>query len=252
MGRAGTLAGVVGRLTTVRALGLLVVAVLAMTAMVAMGVWQYHVYDSHQRADAVATMRRAPVPLDHALGRDQAFPSDSVGVPVTVTGRYDATDQLYVEQLDGAHGRFSVVTPLVAPSGSAVLVVRGSTTSATASTPPGPVTVTGILEPSGTGAEPLDAGRVTDGISVASLVGAVHRDLYAGYVVLTTSRPAESLTPVTPPLPDPSRWAGVRNLLYALQWWVFAGFVGFMWWRIVTDTQTDVDPASERSGSVAT
>jgi len=40
------------------------------------------------------------------------------------------------------------------------------------------------------------------------------------------------------PTPDPSRWAGIRNLLYAFQWWLFAGFVAFMWWRVVGDPDT--------------
>ena len=54
-----------------------------------------------------------------------------------------------------------------------------------------------------------------------------------------------TLTPVEPPLPDPSRWAGIRNLIYALQWWLFAAFVAFMWWRIAHE---DDDETASRRG----
>jgi hypothetical protein len=57
---------------------------------------------------------------------------------------------------------------------------------------------------------------------------------------------------VPPPLPDPSRWSGIRNLLYACQWWVFAAFVAFMWWRMTDDValgEPDSDDASERPES---
>jgi surfeit locus 1 family protein len=213
--------------------------------MVVLGLWQFHVYDNHQRADALATMRRPPVPLDSALGRDQAFPTGSVGVPVSAVGRYERPSQLYVRGLAGADGRFAVVTPLVTATGSAILVVRGASAHPNAPTPSGTVRLTGILEPSQTGGTALDRDRVTDAISIASLVGSVDHDLYGGYVVLTRSTPADALSPVSPPLPDPSRWAGIRNLAYALQWWVFAAFVAFMWWRIVADMH-----AAEARGGV--
>jgi surfeit locus 1 family protein len=246
---------VIGRLTTPRALALLVLALLVMAVMIVMGRWQYGVYDDHQRADALAVMRRAAVPLDTALGPDQAFASASVGIPVVVSGRYDRSDQLYVRHLPGAKDTYAVVTPLLTGSGSAVLVVRGSTSTTQAPAARGRVRVVGILEPSQSEPSSIDNRRVTDGIWVPGLVSTVRPDLYSGYVVLTRSDPAEPLTPVEPPLPDPSRWAGLRNLLYAVQWWIFAVFVGFMWWRISTDEPADAaaspGAAADQSGRVA-
>jgi cytochrome oxidase assembly protein ShyY1 len=32
-------------------------------------------------------------------------------------------------------------------------------------------------------------------------------------------------------LPSADATSGLRNLLYALQWWVFGAFAVFMWWR---------------------
>jgi cytochrome oxidase assembly protein ShyY1 len=104
------------------------------------------------------------------------------------------------------------------------------------SAPTGSVRVQGILEPSQDLAAPLDEQRTTNGIQIARLVSAFNNDLYSGYVIATTSDPPDALPAVVVPLPDASFWAGIRNLLYALQWWLFAGFVVFMWWRILRDT----------------
>ena len=43
------------------------------------------------------------------------------------------------------------------------------------------------------------------------------------------------LTPVALPDPDVSWSVGLRNLAYAFQWWVFAAFALFMWWRMATE-----------------
>jgi surfeit locus 1 family protein len=65
-------------------------------------------------------------------------------------------------------------------------------------------------------------------------------DLYDGYLVLTDSTPRSHLRPVTPPVPAASRLAGLRNLVYAVQWWLFAAFVVFMAWRMVADRAAPV------------
>ncbi len=110
-----------------------------------------------------------------------------------------------------------------------------------------------MLEPSDSAGSPLDAERVTGGLRIAALVQDFDQDLYAGYVVLTESRPADALAAITPPTPESSRWAGIRNLLYAVQWWLFAGFVAFMWWRVVTEPPAgvpeDADDTAESSTS---
>jgi hypothetical protein len=35
-------------------------------------------------------------------------------------------------------------------------------------------------------------------------------------------------------------FTGLRNLLYACQWWVFGGFAVFLWWRWCRDVVTRV------------
>ncbi|MGH3502796.1 MAG: SURF1 family protein [Nocardioidaceae bacterium] len=238
------------RYLTPRAIGLGLLAVVLMTVMTLLGLWQLGVYDEHQHADAEAGLARQPVPLDEVLAPDAAFPSDGVGRPVKMTGHYAPAEHFWVRGMPGADGRYSTVSPLVTVSGSAILVVRGSADTRVGEAPSGSVTVNGILEPSGANGGRLNAQRTTSGIRIASLVQDIHPDLYAGYVLLRTSTPPQStaLTPVQPPLPDPSAWAGIRNLMYACQWWVFAAFVAFMWWRICYD-RPEPDEAAQGAGA---
>lgn len=222
------------RYLTPRALGLAVVAVVLMAAMVVLGFWQLGSYDEKQRTNAASQFARDPSPLDELVGPDDPFPADGVGRPVTLSGQYLADEQLYVDGFAGADARYAVVTPLLTDSGSAVLVVRGAADDPAADVPGGEVSVTGVLEPATDEGAPLDADRVTDGLRISSLVSEVSADLYGGYVVATPAA-SSGLEPVRPDPPTRSRWAGVRNLLYAVQWWLFAAFVAFMWWRVVND-----------------
>ena len=230
-----------------RALALGLVAVVLMAAMVTLGLWQLGAYDDRQASDAASQAGRRPVPLDDVLGPDEGFPDDGVGRPVTVTGEFLAAEQLYVEGLPGSQGRYAVVTPLLTDNGAAVLVVRGSSGEASADVPTGDIEVRGSLQPPTADGGPVDDARVTDGLRVSALVEAVRQDLYGGYVVASEGAATAGLTPAVAPTPDPSRWAGIRNLLYAFQWWLFAGFVAFMWWRVVGD---DPDTAAAGSGPV--
>lgn len=232
------------RLRSIRALALGLLALGLMAAMGWLGLWQLGVYDDHQHAEAQAALHQPAVPLDEVLGPDDAFPDDGTGRPVTIRGVFLGADQVYVRDLTGAPERYAVVTPLRTANGSAVLVVRGAVRSPDAGEAPAPtgrVTVRGYLEPTQSAGSRLDARRVTDALSVSALVADVETDLYSGYVLQQTVTPAATadLVPVPPTLPDPSRWSGIRNLLYACQWWVFAAFVAFMWWRITDPQQGD-------------
>jgi len=229
------------RLLNPRALGLAAVGLVLIAAMGWLGLWQFRVYDDHQRADAEAALAEPPVPLDSLLGPDDAFPPAGVSRPVLASGRYLVDDQIYVRNLPGSPGRYAVVTPLLTGSGSAILVVRGAADLPAAPVPTGQVAVSGVLEPgTGSGRRP-DAAGVTGSLGIASLIDTVAPDLYSGYLLLRSSDPTQSprLAPVVAPLPDASRWAGLRNLLYACQWWLFAVFVAFMWWQMTARVDAD-------------
>jgi surfeit locus 1 family protein len=220
-----------------RVAGLSVLAAVLVAAMTWLGMWQLGVYDDRQHDDAATALAQAPVPLADILGPDDGITNDAVGRPVIVAGSYVAAEQFYVRELEGAHDTYAVVTPLLTSTGSAILVVRGSAAEPHADVPTGSVELAGVLEPSMSDGGPLDASRVTDGIRIPALLSSFSHDLYGSYVIAQESIPTDALTAVEPPLGNPSRWAGIRNLLYAVQWWVFAAFVVFMWWRIIREPE---------------
>lgn len=228
-------------LPTLKVVALTLLAVLSVAAMTVMGFWQLDAYQQRQALDAAETAQADPVPLDRLLGPDQAFTQQAHARPVVVRGEY-ADRQFVVERDEGPDW---AVAPLVTDTGSAILVVRGlveepaaagAENSAVPAPPDGPVRVTGSLQPSevrGTDPDPRDDRVPT--LSTAQLVDAVDTDLYSGFVVLTEQAPPETLPRAAPPTPDASFTAGLRNLMYAVQWWVFAGFGVFLWWRMVRE-----------------
>jgi surfeit locus 1 family protein len=231
-----------------RLLGVTALALVLVAAMLALGWWQLSRYDASQQAASAqaraAAVAAAPVPLTSVLRADQAFPADGVSTKVSVTGRYgSAADQFLVRghRLAGRVG-YWVLTPLRVHR-SAILVVRGWVPSRHAPTPipTERVHVTGWLEPPqaapvGPPTGPARATRVLSDISTAVLVSRVPYDLYSGYVVLSAQAPPDPLLAKAGlPVPPPSSAAGWRNLAYAGQWLLFAGFVVFMWWRFIRE-----------------
>lgn len=219
-------------LLTPRMLGLHVFAVVAIAAMVVLGMWQLGAYGERQQVSAQQRADQAPVPIDDVLTPDGAFTAEADARRVTVTGSYGAQQFL----VDGDDVRRPwLVTPLRTDNGASVLVVRGYAAGAEAP-PGGEVTVTGSLLPSQAREDDPDPGDgIEPSVSIARLVAEVETDLYSGYVVLGSQQPASELDEVTPPTVEPSFTAGLRNLMYALQWWAFAAFGVYMWWRIGRD-----------------
>lgn len=203
-----------------------VAALIAIVAAGWLGWWQIGAWQDN-REDKAASLRNASaVPLDEVLGADDPFPGEDVGRPVQVRGEWLSEETVYV---DGW-----VVTPVRTATGSAVLVVRGSSPDDSAPAVTGPARLDGWLQPSGI-------------VSVTDILQGLDEDLYGGYVI--AREPVEAgLTPVTPDeLPAPDAFTSLRNLLYGLEWWVFGGFAAFIWWRWCKDELERV-----RSGTNAT
>jgi cytochrome oxidase assembly protein ShyY1 len=142
---------------------------------------------------------------------------------------------------------------------------------ATVPAPHGDATVVGWLQPpEGTGEPDPDPGDdVVPQLRIADLVQRVDVDLYGAYLVLDPERTdgpdaaaatGPGLEPATlDQLPEAGQFTALRNLLYAVEWWVFAGFAAFVWWRYVRDVTAEAaaeeadgsDPAEQRlpSGS---
>jgi len=230
------------RLIPLHLLGLVATAL-----AVFLGLWQLEAWQAQRAAEARDLTSMTPVALDRVLAPDQAFPSEAVGRPVELSGAWLPEATFYVTGREDA-GRDGVwaVTPVAVceePSAcagsSALLVVRGwSQSPDTAPAPPaGPVDVTGWLQPAeGSGRpDPDPADAVLPEVRIADAIQRVDQDLYSAFLVAEAAKPPGGLAglePVTPgSLPDPGTGSGLRNLLYAVEWWIFGAFALFVWWR---------------------
>ncbi len=223
---------------SLRWLGIHAAALALVAAFVALGFWQL------DRALTEAAPRPASdqpaVPLVALASPDRLLDADAAGRLVTATGTYDGGRQVLLPGRDSA-GSW-VLTPLRTLDGAAIAVVRGLAPIAdgqAVSAPSGEVSVTGRLQPP-------EVGRLDDGsINTGELIQQVPYDLYDGYLVLTQQSPAGELSLVEAPAATTRPGFPLQNSAYALQWWLFAGFVLFVWWRLVRDARQamDAEPA---------
>lgn len=222
---------------------------LAVAAAIALGLWQYTSWSHHRAAAERSLVDKPAVPLASLMGGDSPFPGGSVGQPVRLSGTWLPDDSLYVSHHRHAgHKGYWVVTPVLIGH-SAIPVVRGFSTSTSVATPHGAVRITGWLEPSEEQGLP-DTDQHDDVITsmrIASMTQLVKTDLYSAYVVgkdISTGRgPLVALGPTQQP--DVSGFTGLRNLLYAFQWWIFAGFAVFVWGRWCYDQLHPPGPESD-------
>ena len=248
-----------------RMLGLHLMAVVAVTAAVLLGLWQYDAWRTGRDLEARDLANADALPLDDVMTSDATFPADQVGRPVSFSGTWvpESTVLVSDRNLDGRSGWW-VVTPVAVcsadaacDSAPAMLVVRGWSGSrdVVPAAPTGRVSLTGWLQP-GEGAglpDPDPQDDVLPELRIASAIQHVDQDLYGGYVIARDSTPpgalAGDLEPVTPAsLPKPDATTKLRNILYAIEWWVFAAFAIFLWWRHVRDTTAEPlagEPAGE-------
>ena len=226
--------------------GIHLLMVAAVVATVLLGRWQYDVWRTHRADNAASVTRMSPVPLDSVLGPDAAYPGDGLGRPVTVEGTWDPAGTVFISgrQRDGQTGYWAV-TPVVTASGSEIPVVRGWLTDpdGAPAAPHGAAALVGLLQPPEDTGVPDDdtSDTVLPELSVTDLLQRTHRDLYGGYVIATdravpggatTAAGTAGLAPAEAEhLPGADASTGLRNLLYAFQWWVFGAFAIFMWWR---------------------
>lgn len=209
-------------------LGLLVLLLAAAAVCARLGAWQL----DRARGEA-APEPRPPVPVTEVLEPQTTFPGSLVGREVAASGTF-GEEQLLVpgRALEGRTG-YLVLNPFTVEATGAVLpVVRGWVAEPRApGPPPGTVTVVGALAAGEGGGEPAaEEGQVT-AVSPADLVNRWGGPIYTGYLVL-----ADAPTGVeTLPAPSPETGFDLRNLGYALQWWVFGGFAVALWVRIVRD-----------------
>lgn len=228
------------------------VGIIAVGVAFGAGVWQYAAWGERRAAEARDLTTAAPAPLLDLMGGDDPFPGDQVGRPVSFSGQWRAEETFLVEREDDG---WWVVTPVaVDGTDSAIPVVRGW---ADDPRDPAPeqvadstaVDVVGWLQPSESGGRAdLDlADDVLPELRIASLTQRVDMDLFSGYAVARTiDDEPPALRAVTPTsIPDVGVFTALRNLLYAAEWWVFAAFAAFIWWRFTRDEWQAAQEAGE-------
>ncbi|MEV7089357.1 SURF1 family protein [Streptomyces sp. NPDC093085] len=239
-------------LVTPRWWGINVFVVLAIPFCVFMGMWQLGRFEArvetHRAAEAGPGPEKRPaVAVASLLPVDQ----ETSGREVLAKGRY--ADQFVVpgRELDGRTGSY-VLTMLRTDDGKALPVVRGwlAQGGKVPAAPAGEVTVTGALQASeAIGSSGVRAGGgLPEGqlgmISAASLVNLVPYEVYDAWV--TVGKASEGLLPVPAAAPQNTGLdlKAFQNLGYTGEWFVFAGFVLFMWFRLVRrEVETAKDEA---------
>jgi len=234
-------------LWTPRALGLHALVLAALVACAWLGQWQYGRYTSQQRGP-VLERPGAPVAVQSLLRPSTSLPPAAPGRAVTARGHFDGKGQLLLPDryASGRRG-YWLLTPLEVDGGATLAVVRGwvPTPDDRAAYPPvGAVTVSGRIQP----AEAVDATKddalphgQASAASAVELLDSSAGPFYPGLLVAQTVSPTSSPAPRAVQL-----WAragggtaGLRNLAYALQWWLFGAFAVFLWWRALALTENE-------------
>lgn len=231
--------------------GALLALVLVGTA-VSLGFWQYDAWGARRAAEARDLTQDEAVPMTDVIGSDDPFPGLDVGRPVEVSGEWlEGGFWVAEREHDGTDGFWAVNPLAVGGEGQpAVLVVRGwaAEPSAPALEVSGEATVTGWLQPP-------EGGIVTDDdasddvfpeIRVADAVQRVDVDLYSAYVVVDPERTADAAAggleaAQLESLPEVGTFTALKNLLYAVEWWVFGAFAAYIWWRWRRDAHAAAD-----------
>ncbi|SFB20180.1 Cytochrome oxidase assembly protein ShyY1 [Nocardioides alpinus] len=198
-----------------------------------LGFWQYDAWQASRDAEARDLTALAPVPLSDVMGNDDPFPGNDLGRPVEASGDWLDGGFWVADREMGGEPGFWAVAPLQVGD-AAVLVVRGWAPEPDSDllAASGPADVTGWLQaPEGSLVTDEDPGDdVFPEIRVADAVQRVDVDLYSAYLIAQDPAPGLEAAELAA-LPEPSRSTGIRNLLYAFEWWVFGGFAAFIWWR---------------------
>lgn len=251
-----------------RVLALHLVAIVAMVACALLGRWQLGEFQESGRPKTAQDP--PPVAVTELIRPGQAMTGDMVSRRVTAVGVYDTARRLLVAHrtadADAVGGRaaenqgYWVLVPLRLADGTLVPVVRGWVATAddpaATAVPGGTVTVEGRLRPSES-SDSVYRGGLAVGpdqvltVSTAELINLWRGErLRPGYVVATAERPAAAPAPTPVAVGPPTRPGSFTwlNLGYALQWWIFGLFAGYMWFHFVRDAVRQDRAAREAAG----
>lgn len=225
-----------------RVIGLHLFAIAAIGFCLFMGTWQLGVYDDRQADEGDARPGASAVPIAEVWSPDGVFTKDLDQQPVTVTGTFrPAAEQFWVTGRDQGDGTGAWLVAPVTVQGAELFVVRGwapqTSDPAAFDVPTGEASLQAVLQPGEASGSGWDAATRTIGaLRIPTLLNELgYDDLWSGYAISTEAAVPAGLEAVEVPEADVSWTAGGRNLGYGLQWWVFAAFALFMWWRMARE-----------------
>ena len=239
-------------------LALLALLVVVVGAFYQLGMWQIGVSSNTAAREMAAVQAARPTePLGQVTAPHQTFPDDGAGLTVRVEGEYAADLQFLVPErlLDGQDG-FWVVTPLQTEASGApalIPVMRGFVTDPTLADVPAsaPVLLEGTLAPAETPVfDDLPDGQ-RGAIDTADLANDWDLPLYNAFIFLVEEDPALTSAEVQRVPPPIFGETGIewRNFGYGLQWFVFALFACYMYYRFLRDATRK---EAEEAAAVAT
>jgi cytochrome oxidase assembly protein ShyY1 len=211
----------------------MLVAGLVAVVCVALGLWQLARLQQRRdlNASISAGLAAAPLSVDGAMPAG-ASPDDLRYRRARATGTYDTEREavLYGRTQAGLAGNH-LLTPLVLPDGSAIVVDRGWVPIAmddppvsVARPPPGTVTVTGVLldaegDPPGTGNDQGPEVTTLPHLDLSVLQAQLPYRIAPVYLLLQGQAPPQDDLPRPAPPPELSEGP---HLSYAIQWFCFA------------------------------
>lgn len=239
-----TVGGVYRFLLTPRWWAINVFVVLAIPVCLAAGTWQLGRFE-----DRVDSSREQQERMDDTDGTarplDELLPvtSDTVNQQATVTGTYDAERQFLVpdRDLDGESGFYVLTMLRPSDGGAAVPVVRGwlsgeADPDRVPDPPSGEVTVTGALQSPESPSDVITDSGLPQGqvgvISAASLVNVVPYDVVDAWITVRNAADPMTTVPGSSPSGTELDADAFQSLGYTCEWFVFAGFAVFMWFRL--------------------
>ncbi|MFF0744308.1 SURF1 family protein [Streptomyces sp. NPDC004111] len=233
-------------LLTPRWWGINLFVVLAIPFCVFMGSWQLGRFedrvDSHRSAEAAPdATKQAAVELDELL----PVSTETSGRQAKASGRYGEQFLVPGRTLDDKQGYYVLaMLKTRAAGGKALPVVRGwAPGDARKAIPPpvpaGEVTVTGALQaPENARTSGVNAsGGLPEGqvgiISSATLVNLVPYPVQDAWITQSSGESGLKPVPAVAPQGSGLDLKAFQNLGYTGEWFVFAGFVLFMWFRLM-------------------
>lgn len=200
-----------------------------------LGLWQLDAWQRERELNATDRTAQPAVPITQIMEPDDPMPGDGPGRPVALSGTWVPDSTVLVPDRTRGDQEGWWVATAVTPTGqngtdASIYVVRDFTTDPdqVPTEPSGAMQQTVWLEAGEGTAYSRDSNPDDNRISAMRTVELLHHvpgDLYSGYAVSDR----QDLDPVE----ESNMWTGLQNFFYAFEWWVFGGFVIFMFARFV-------------------